>query len=285
MTHTDIQTVGFIGLGDQGLPMAQAIAQAGFVLHVWARRPSSLEALGDTAYISQSSVEALARQCDVICLCVRSDNDIFELLGKGLLAQIRPGTVVINHGTGTPANALKLAQLCQSAGALTLDVPVSGGRIAAQARTLTVLVGGNEDTFIRCKPVLESFSRDTHYMGPTGAGQYAKLFNNALLVQNFASIARTLELAVLCGLNPRQTLEGLKSGSAFSNAMSYLNTMITPANVAHHVAVLGEDMALFADAMGATGQPWQAVYEQGIAGIRALPQLIAALNAEEEKHE
>lgn len=210
----------------------------------------------------------------MICLCVRSDNDIFELLDNGLMAQIRPGT-------GTPASALKLAHLCQSSGVLTLDVPVSGGRIAAEAHTLTALAGGDEDTFMRCRPVLKSFSRHIQYIGSTGAGQYAKLFNNALLVQNFASIARTLELAVLCGLSPRRTLEGVKSGSAFSNAMGYLNTMITSENVTHHVAVLGEDMDLFADAMGATGQPWQAVYEQGIAGIRALPELIAALNTEE----
>ena len=281
MSHSSIHSVGFIGLGDQGLPMARAIAQAGFTLHVWARRPSSLDGLADVAHIAQSSVQALAQHSDVICLCVRSDNDIIELINNGLLVQVRPGTVLINHGTGTPANAHKIAQLCQQAGVTTLDVPVSGGRIAAEAHTLTALVGGDADTFTFCKPVLESFAFHIQYMGTTGAGQYAKLFNNALLVQNAASVARTLELAVKCGLNPSLTLEGLKLGSAFSNVMGYLNTMITPDTVTHHVAVLGEDMDLFADAMRTSGQPWQEVYEQGMAGIRALPGLIAALNSKE----
>lgn len=273
-------SVGFIGLGDQGLPMARAVAQAGYALHVWARRSVSYQGLADVAFIAEDSVQMLAKNCDVICLCVRRDQDIFDLLDNGLLAGAKPGTVIINHGTGTPENARQIARRCLPAGVLTLDIPVSGGRIAAEARNLTALVGGDEAIFAQCKPILESFSLYIQYMGDVGAGQYAKLFNNAMLVQNFATVARTINLASQCGLSPVRTLEALRDGSAFSNALSYLNTLITADTVNHHVAVLEEDMALFADAMKAAGQDYQAVYLQGLEGVHALPSLITMLNSE-----
>jgi len=122
--------VGWIGLGDQGLPMAVAIAGAGYPLHVWARHPASLDALGGTSHVRHGEVENLAGACDIVCLCLSTDDDVTQLVTGGLLDGMRPGSVVVNHGTGTPGNAARLTEACASSGVDVLDAPVSGGRPA-----------------------------------------------------------------------------------------------------------------------------------------------------------
>lgn len=84
--------VGFVGLGDQGLPMATAIAEAGYPLHVWARRPASLETLGDAEYVRHDDTGELGATCDVVRLCVDSDEDNMQIVTGGLLDGLRPGS-------------------------------------------------------------------------------------------------------------------------------------------------------------------------------------------------
>src|SRR3984957_18319384 len=98
----DKPSVGFMGLGDQGLPMAVAIAEAGYPLHVWARRPASIDALGDAPYVRHDDVEGLGASCDIVGLCVGTDEDVLQIVSGGLLDGLRPGSVIVNHGTGTP---------------------------------------------------------------------------------------------------------------------------------------------------------------------------------------
>lgn len=120
--------VGFIGFGDQGLPMAVAIAYAGYELHTWARRTSSLNALGQTPYVGHDDLKGLAAVSDVLAICVSTDDDVIGLLCGGLLDRLSRGAVLVNHGTGTPGNARRIAEMCQSRGVAALDAPVSGGR-------------------------------------------------------------------------------------------------------------------------------------------------------------
>lgn len=99
----DKPAVGWIGLGDQGTPMAQAIADDGYPLHVWARRPESLKALDGHAFTPHGSVAEMAAVSDVVGLCLREDSDNVQVATDGgLLAAMRPGTVLVNHGTGLP---------------------------------------------------------------------------------------------------------------------------------------------------------------------------------------
>jgi 3-hydroxyisobutyrate dehydrogenase-like beta-hydroxyacid dehydrogenase len=214
--------VGWIGLGDQGLPMAVAIAEAGYPLHVWARRPASLDA---------------------------------------------------------PGNAVRLTEACAPFGVDVLDAPVSGGRPAAEARALTTLVGGPEPVARRCQPVFESFSAHVVYLGAAGSGQAAKLFNNALLMMNQASIADIVELAAGFGmLDPVTLVDALKLGSASSAALTLLNTMITPGTVDHLAAVEAEDMRIFDTAMTERGVNAAAATARGLAGANGLPSLITRLS-------
>jgi 3-hydroxyisobutyrate dehydrogenase-like beta-hydroxyacid dehydrogenase len=270
--------VGFIGLGDQGLPMATAIAQAGFPLHTWARRPASLDGLGQVPHQRHDTVGELAAVCDIVCLCVRTDDDVLELADQ-LLEGLRPGTVVVNHGTGLPGNAVRLAELCAKGDVEVLDAPVSGGRPGAEGRRLTTMVGGPQAAVDRCAPVFQSFSRHVVHLGEAGAGQTAKLFNNALLMMNQAAIGEIVELAAELQLDVGPLVEVLKLGSAASVALSLLNTMVRPDNVAHLSGVEALDMELFDQAMREAGIDSTAVTERGLAGAHGLTQLLHRLNA------
>lgn len=138
-----MSAVGFIGLGDQGAPMARAVGDA-HDLHVWARRPESLRALNTTGFTVADSVAGLAGAVDVLLLCLRDDDDILDLLEhRQLLNGLRPGSVVANHGTGDPGVNETIAERFAAHGVAYLDAPVSGGGPGARARTLTTFVGGD----------------------------------------------------------------------------------------------------------------------------------------------
>lgn len=285
MTSDDRPAVGFIGLGDQGLPMATAIAEAGYQLNVWARRPASLEALGDTPHTAHATLTELAAASDIVALCVSTDEDVLRLAAE-LVPYLRPGSLLVNHGTGTPRNAMRLAGLSAGRGVETLDAPVSGGRPAAEARTLTVLVGGTAAAAQRAEPVFWSFARHVVHLGGTGSGQLAKLFNNTLLMMNQASIADILDLAAQTGIDAVRLVEALRLGSASSAALTLLNTMITPQTVDHLAEVQALDMKIFAQAMReASADPAAATAAtaRGLSGTQRLPGVIARLNPEEAR--
>jgi 3-hydroxyisobutyrate dehydrogenase-like beta-hydroxyacid dehydrogenase len=278
-TEREQPSVGFIGLGDQGLPMATAIAEAGFPLHAWARRPTSLDGLRGVPHVRHDDVRDLAASCDIVGLCVSTDEDVLQL-ASGLLGALRPGAVVVNHGTGLPANAVRLTEMFAPTGVEVLDAPVSGGRPAAEERRLTTLVGGPRTAVERCEPVFASFSRHIVHLGDAGAGQTAKLFNNALLGMNQANIAEIVDLAARLGLDVGRLVEALKLGSASSAALTLLNTMVTLDNVEHLSRVEALDMELFDAAMREADVDPGAVTERGTAGARGLSRLLRSLTSD-----
>jgi 3-hydroxyisobutyrate dehydrogenase-like beta-hydroxyacid dehydrogenase len=269
--------IGFIGLGGEGLAMAIAIAGAGYPLHVQARHAISLDALGDVAHIRHDSTQDLAAACEIVGL-FSTDEDVMQIVTGGLLGGLRPGSVVVNHGTGTPRNAHALAETCAPSRVEVLDAPITGGRPAAEAHTLTTIVGGPEPVARRCEPVFRSFSAHVEYMGGPDSGQTAKLFNNALLMMNQASIADIVELAVSFGMDPRRLVEVLKLGSAASNALAYLNGLITLENVGHLAADETAEIRLFGTAMTENGVNADAATARGLAGATRLPDLMRRLN-------
>ncbi|MFE6157597.1 NAD(P)-dependent oxidoreductase [Streptomyces sp. NPDC056486] len=273
----DTPVVGFIGLGDQGLPMARAVAEAGFPLRVWARRPASLKPLAGTPHEAADSVEDLAAACDIVALCVGTDEDVERLVTQ-MLPHLRSGAVLVNHGTGVPATATRLAEQCAAHQVAVLDAPVSGGRSAAEEKRLTCMVGGPDTAFEQCCPVFEAFSAHVLHLGQAGAGQTAKLFNNALLILNQRSIADIVALAAQLDLDLGSLVDVLKLGSASSAALSLLNTMVRPDNVEHLSTVEALDTELFDQAMRDAGIEAGEVTERGLSGARGLPALLTLLN-------
>lgn len=270
--------VGWIGLGDQGLPMAVAVAEQGFPLHAWARRPSSLDALSHTPHTYHDTVAGLGAASDVVGLCVGTDDDVSALIAGGLLDGMRPGSVLVNHGTGSPANAKRFAEACADAGVEVLDAPVSGGRPAAEERRLITMVGGPTSAVKIALPVIEAFSRDVVHLGDTGAGQTAKLLNNALMIMKQAAIADVFELATQSSVEPHRLFEVLKQASAGSTVLGLLTTMITPGTVEHLAEVQGLDLDIFEEAMRENGLDGSAVAVRARSGNARVADLVSILS-------
>lgn len=266
-----IKRVGFVGLGDQGGPMAEAIGERGFELHVWARRAASLAAVAAVPHLAHDTVADLAGSVELIGLCLRDDADIWDLLeGQRLLAGIAPGTIVVNHGTGDPGEAERISERVAEAGAVYLDAPVSGGGPGARARTLTTFAGGPADVFDLARPVLEAFSDTVRLMGPVGAGQLTKLFNNALTITNMHNAEEVLALAGHVGLDLPALIEVVAASSGGSAALRALGGDISPGLAEHLQTLMRKDMHHFADAVRDRGADPGKVLERGLAGASGL---------------
>jgi len=177
------QTIGFIGIGSQGGPMAHRIVDSGMPLVVWARRAEALEPYLAKGATAAASVAELGAQCDHVGVCVVNDADVSEVCAA-LIPSMRAGSRLAIHSTILPQSCIELAGQCAERGILLIDAPVSGGSPAAEAGTLTVMCGASQQAFDAAKPVFETFGKPIVLLGEPGAGQRAKIVNNALLAAN-----------------------------------------------------------------------------------------------------
>jgi 3-hydroxyisobutyrate dehydrogenase-like beta-hydroxyacid dehydrogenase len=183
--------------------MAQAIAESGHSLAVWARRPASIDALrGSFTFDVADSVASLGAMSDIVALCVYQDSDVEELMLDGKLLESMPaGSVIVNHGTGSPAAAGRFAELARKSQITMLDAPVSGGAERARTRTLSIMVGGDEEGYLQCQTLFASYATVVTHLGPPGSGQFAKLINNVLVTANMRNAEQALLLADSLGFD------------------------------------------------------------------------------------
>ena len=271
--------VGFIGLGDQGAPMAVALAER-HDLHVWARREASYEELGAVRFSRAHDPEELARGIEILCLCLPGDVELEDLLLNRKMANALPaGGVVINHATGDPSAAERISGVLAQIGISYLDAPVSGGRPGAVARSLTCFVGGENSTLEACRRVIECHSQTIAFMGRPGSGQMAKLFNNILTVSNLRNVVETLSLAQAAGIDLRALQEALARSSGGSFILQAIGRQIS-LDIAEHIAALNrKDVAEFAGAMRARGLDPRRIVDWAATGPDGLPALVYALAA------
>ncbi|WAC92411.1 NAD(P)-dependent oxidoreductase [Mycobacterium sp. Aquia_213] len=216
--------VGFIGLGSQGGPMARRIIDGGFATTLWARRPASVEPFADTSAEIASSPAELAAASDLVCLCVVGEADIEEIANgeHGLLAGLKPDSVIAVHSTVHPNTCKTLAKRVGNKGASVIDAPVSGGGPAAAEGRLMVMVGGDTDDVERCRPVFETYGDPVVHLGELGTGQTTKLLNNLLFTANLGTAATALSLAQSLGVTPKRLVEVVSRGSGNSFALNVI---------------------------------------------------------------
>jgi 3-hydroxyisobutyrate dehydrogenase-like beta-hydroxyacid dehydrogenase len=214
--------VGFIGLGSQGAPMARRIIDAGYPMTLWARRPATLAPFADTGATVAGSPAELAAASDLVCLCVVGAADVDEVAtgDHGLLAGLRPGSVIAVHSTVHPKACQLLAEKAAAKGVFVLDAPVSGGGPAAAEGRLLVMVGGDADVAERCRPVFETYAESVVHLGALGSGQVTKLLNNLLFTANLATAATTLAFGRALDVAPGGLAEVLSRGSGNSFALN-----------------------------------------------------------------
>lgn len=261
--------------------MAQAIAEAGFELSVWARRPQTLETLAGVPHHVESTPQALAASCDVVCLCLPDDKDIVELLKSGLRDGLRAGTVLVNHGTGDPGESRRLAAELEKHEIFYLDAPVSGGRPGAVARTLTTMVGGNAEAFDKANAIFETFSNKVSLIGESGTGQLAKLLNNALTMANLKNAVDVFKLGHSLGMNLPELHDVIAVSSGSSRILQAITIDITAAIAPHLQGLMRKDVEHFADAMHAAGLDASQLHDRCLAGADGLVELVGQLSPKE----
>ncbi len=190
--------VGMIGLGVMGMPMLQQLCGSGHQVSVFARRREVCEAAQQLGARVVNSAVALAADAELLIVCLYSDEQVQELLlgDTSLADQLRPGSVLVLHTTGSPDTAARIAARVASRQVQVLDAPVSGGPHNIAAGELTLLVGGEEDALNRCRDLLGAYASPILHVGPLGAGQKTKLVNNLLFaaqVELAADASRLLQ--------------------------------------------------------------------------------------------
>ncbi|HEY4022908.1 MAG TPA: NAD(P)-dependent oxidoreductase [Pseudonocardiaceae bacterium] len=206
---------GFIGLGNQGMPMARRIAQAGIPITVWARRPEVAAKASEWGAELTDSPAAVGAICDVLGICVFDAAGVDEVLfgPHGVLESAAPGTTILVHSTVSPADVRSFAQRAEPHDVIVLDAPVSGGPSAAAAGELLVLLGGPADARRRVEPVVDSYAGRVIHFPEVGSAQLAKLVNNTLLAAQMALVADAVRLGQRHGLGG-ELLDVLRAGSA-----------------------------------------------------------------------
>lgn len=272
--------VGFIGLGDQGAPMAAALAER-HDLFVWARRDTAYAEIGNASFQRAESPERLARRVDILCLCLPGDAELEDILfTRGAAAAMPAGGVVINHATGDPDAAIRTSDALSRIGVAFLDAPVSGGRPGALERTLTCFVGGHQQVLEACRSVIGCHSQTIAFMGAAGSGQMTKLINNALTVSNLRNVAEAFRLAQAASI----ALPALQAALANSSGGSFILQAIgrkIGSDVAEHIAALNrKDVQEFADAMAARDLDARALVDWATTGPDALVKLVKSLSRE-----
>ena len=216
------QSVGFIGLGHMGFGMAKNLVQAGLQLVVWDLDKDPEQLLRkEGAQIANDAAE-LAREVDVLFLCVPTDKESEAVLfgDRGVVSSGHAPTVV-DTTTMNRGAAVRLAKQAETVGLSYSDCPVSGLPLRAENGTLTMMFGGQNEQFTEVKPYLDIMGEFVVHCGDVGQGQLMKAVNNIIYDINIAALAEVMPLAVKAGLDPRTLANVLTTGSARSFAGEY----------------------------------------------------------------
>jgi len=211
--------LAFIGLGVMGFPMAGHLQAAGHRVTVY-NRTAEKAALWVSAYGGQSAAtpREAALGAELVCLCVGNDDDVrsVTLASDGIFAGLASGAVVVDHTTASAQLARELSQAATARGIGFLDAPVSGGQAGADSGALTIMVGGDPDTFSRVEPVLQAYARCIKLLGPAGSGQLAKMVNQICIAGVVQGLAEALHFSERAGLDSAAVVEVISQGAAQS---------------------------------------------------------------------
>lgn len=209
--------IGFIGTGIMGSPMVRHLAKSGHQLTVFNRTQAKAEKLSDVAKVA-TSIEALSKDSDIVFMIVGYPKDVESVATKVFMAA-KPGTVVVDMTTSSPALALHLYETAKQKGLHMMDAPVTGGESGAIEGTLSIMVGGDEDNFLVIKPLLQTFGHKIQYMGKASNGQRTKMANQIAIAGALAGVVESLYYAMSSNLDLTKAIEIFNGGSAASTQM------------------------------------------------------------------
>lgn len=214
-------TIGFIGLGIMGKPMARNLMKAGYQLVVYNRTPGSMHELAAEGARAASSPRQVAEQSNVIITMLPDSPQVQEVMmgENGVLAGARANTLAIDMSTISPVVTQQLARTAQAQSVRMLDAPVSGGDVGAQQGTLSIMVGGSSEDFEQAKPLFEVLGKTIVHVGGTGAGQVVKACNQIVVALTIEAVSEALVLGSKAGVDPAVILKVLSGGLASNRVM------------------------------------------------------------------
>jgi 3-hydroxyisobutyrate dehydrogenase-like beta-hydroxyacid dehydrogenase len=242
-------TTGFIGLGSQGGPMAERMMGEGFPLTIWARRGEVMEEWRGKGASTAASVAELGAACDHVGVCVVNDVGVAQIC-DALIPAMRKGSLLAIHSTILPESCERLGERCAERGIAFLDAPVSGGGQGAADRTLTVMCGGTAEAFEQARPVFDSFAGHLVHLGPAGAGQRAKIVNNALMAAHMGLAHAAAAASEELGVDRAAFLDLVKVSSGRSFGFEVYARLPTPAAFAQGAPLLVKDVNLLTGTLG-----------------------------------
>jgi 2-hydroxy-3-oxopropionate reductase len=213
------ETVGFIGLGIMGKPMAENLIEAGYDLVVYNRTREKAEGL-DGATVADTPREVAEQSGIIITMLPDSPQVEVVLDGEdGVLEGIKEGALIVDMSTISPVVTEELSEKAKERGASMLDAPVSGGDVGAIEGTLSIMVGGGEEDFERARPLFEAMGGTVTHVGPVGTGQVVKAANQIVVALTIEAVSEALVLGSKGGVKPEKILDVLGGGLAGNKVM------------------------------------------------------------------
>lgn len=244
---SDTPTLGYIGTGLMGAPMATRLIEAGHTVTVWNRTPAKAQPLVERGAALGDSPADVAAKSDIVFMCLTDTKAVLEavFVENGVVHGARKGAILVDFSSIQPeATRDMAARLKAEAGMDWIDAPVSGGVPGAEAGTLAIMAGGNEDSFARVKRVVLQMASRFTLMGPVGAGQTTKLCNQVIVGCTMAVLAEAARLATNAGVDAARLPEALAGGFADSKPLQiFLPRMVN----AQHEPPLGHVYTMLKD--------------------------------------
>ncbi|WP_270920122.1 NAD(P)-dependent oxidoreductase [Parasedimentitalea psychrophila] len=207
--------IGLIGCGNMGGGMAAQLIASGSQLICYDPDPATLSKMQDLGARGAESPKALAKVADIIILSLPKAA-VVDAVMREIVADIRPAAIVLDTSTSEPVTSQAMASLGDAHGFSFVDGPVSGGPAAANAGSMTMLLGGETAAIERLAPVLDILTAKTVIVGGSGAGHAAKIANNMLCAANLILVGEAVRLGQAAGVAPEALLEGINAGSGRS---------------------------------------------------------------------
>ncbi len=225
-------SIGFIGTGVMGKEMARHLIEAGYSVTVYNRTKAKTEELLQMGAKWKDTVTEVAQAAEVIITMIGYPKDVEEVYfgDQGILANVKPGSYVVDMTTSTPALAEKIYQAAKEKGVYSLDAPVSGGDIGARDAKLTIMIGGDQEVFDVIVPIFEKMGTNIVLQGPAGAGQHTKMANQIAIASSMIATCEAILYAEKAGLDPTTVLKSIAAGSAGSWSLSNYGPRIIAGN-------------------------------------------------------
>ena len=253
------QTIGFVGLGIMGRPMARNLIKAGYPLVVHSRSQGPVDELIKSGAKAATSPKPVADQVEILITMLPNSPDVeLVALGKnGIIEADNPRLILVDMSTISPIVSQKIAKALEPRGIRMLDAPVSGGEKGAIDAALSIMVGGDKVVFDQILPVFQAMGKTITHLGPLGAGGFTKLANQIIVAGNLTALAEALTLAAKAGLDIELTLKALGGGLAGSRCLDQKtpNYLAHTFNPGFKIDLHYKDLGLIMEAGRALGVP------------------------------